>query len=419
MAKSADSALVSPAARRLAAKMRRSVLLPPKMRTLVAKADATVARRGFLYGAAALLVTTCAAYALSSLTVQGPSPTRTDIASGANVPALEPAPLSTPVAAAVSADAPTEPVKSATPPKVPVQTLNRQASATETGIEPTPLASKELSSKPASQPVQIAAASPAATSAAVHNSAPLVISDQVPQLELIDPSKIVAPITLKLQSLDERLNALLAAADAERREAETKAAERLEVERRQAEQQAARLEVDRKEAERKEAEQQAQRLEAERKDAERKEAERRDAERKATEQRLAVLQPQPQPIARPARKDCLGAVEAAAQAVIVPFDTGSADISPVHTEQLKRFAKILEGCPEAMIEVSGHTDAKGALENNFSLSWRRAEAVISAFTSLGLENARFTAVGYGTRSPISRTTETENPIDRRVELKLR
>lgn len=387
------------------------------MRTLVAKADAAVARRGFLYGAAALLVTTCAAYAVSILTVPGPSPMRTDIASGANVPAFEPEQLNKPVATAASAEPPTEPVKSATPPQVPAQTLNRQASAPKTGIEPAPLGSNEPLSKQANQPTRIAAASPAATSGAVRNSAPLVISDQAPQLDLVDPTKIVAPITLKLQSLGERLTALYAAAEADRRETEKIAAERMERERRAAEQQAALVENERKEAERREAEQQAARLEIERKEAERKDAELREAERKPTEQRVAVLQPQP--TVRPVSRECLGAVEAAAQAIIIPFDTGSADISPVHTEQLKRFANILQGCPEAMIEVSGHTDAKGALENNFSLSWRRAEAVISAFKSLGLENARFTAVGYGTRSPISRTTGTENPIDRRVELKLR
>jgi outer membrane protein OmpA-like peptidoglycan-associated protein len=118
---------------------------------------------------------------------------------------------------------------------------------------------------------------------------------------------------------------------------------------------------------------------------------------------------------------CLRDVQISAQSIIITFDFGSAVLAPVYLEQLKRFAALLSTCPQASLEIAGHTDSQGVLERNFALSWQRAESVMTALKKHGVDVSRFTPIGYGPRRPLASATEAVNDvtIDRRVELILR
>ncbi|MBX9926971.1 MAG: OmpA family protein [Hyphomicrobiaceae bacterium] len=397
MTKFSDSALPSPAARRLAAAGGPSAAhVPLKLQRALAKADRARTRIGLIGAAVGLALTIAIAAFVSSLPRIGPSPVQVAASLGADVFRRVPPPVVPDPAPAARqvAQAPGVPVVPASPTQPPApQSVVRPP---DVPVVAAPVASAPIISAPeprtteAPRPVVVAAAPLSATPSAAPTTKGDAVAPAPPAFEALDPTTIVAPIALKLQSLEERLTALNAAAEAERRDAETRAIERREQEKR---------------------------------DAERREAARKLAE----QQRLAALQPQV-PVAAvpgadnastPKKANCLAAIEAATQTMLISFDSGSVAISPVQLEQLKRLGALLKSCPDAKLEVAGHTDSKGVAESNFSLSWRRAEAVIEVFQSVGVDVQRFTAVGYGTRRPLSRTAEQQNPIDRRVDMSLR
>ena len=64
-------------------------------------------------------------------------------------------------------------------------------------------------------------------------------------------------------------------------------------------------------------------------------------------------------------------------------------------ETLKRQAKFLIQNPNLTITVEGHCDSRGTREYNLALGERRAYAVKSFLTSLGVEEDRISVISYG------------------------
>jgi OOP family OmpA-OmpF porin len=100
------------------------------------------------------------------------------------------------------------------------------------------------------------------------------------------------------------------------------------------------------------------------------------------------------------------------------FDFDKAVVKPESKPQLEEIAKLMKANPDLQVLIVGHTDNKGKLAYNQTLSLKRAKAVVDALAkSYGIPAARMTAVGVGPAAPLaSNDTEEGQAKNRRVEL---
>jgi OOP family OmpA-OmpF porin len=84
----------------------------------------------------------------------------------------------------------------------------------------------------------------------------------------------------------------------------------------------------------------------------------------------------------------------------IEFATGSARIAARSEGLIRRLASVIKGCPDAALEIGGHTDNVGDPQANLKLSRERAEAVRKALADAGAPAARLSAEGYGETKPI-------------------
>ena len=100
----------------------------------------------------------------------------------------------------------------------------------------------------------------------------------------------------------------------------------------------------------------------------------------------------------------------------ITFDSGKATIKPESAVEINRIAKLMNEHPDLKFEVQGHCDATGSDKVNDPLSQKRAEAIVDALVKQGIDKARLTAVGKGSRVPIaSNSTDEGRAKNRRVE----
>lgn len=102
----------------------------------------------------------------------------------------------------------------------------------------------------------------------------------------------------------------------------------------------------------------------------------------------------------------------------VMFDTGSASILEASNALLDDMASVLIATPKVLlVEVQGHTDARGKRSGNVKLSQSRAEAVVAYLVEKGVEAARLQAKGLGPDAPVMEGDNEEAwTANRRVEL---
>lgn len=100
----------------------------------------------------------------------------------------------------------------------------------------------------------------------------------------------------------------------------------------------------------------------------------------------------------------------------VNFGFDSANLTSVAKTNLDKLAQVLKNNPDTNINVYGHTDSRGADDYNLRLSERRANAVVSYLSSLGIASSRMIAKGVGEAEPIaSNDTDEGRAKNRRVE----
>lgn len=120
------------------------------------------------------------------------------------------------------------------------------------------------------------------------------------------------------------------------------------------------------------------------------------------------------------RQICLSLINTALTDNKINFATGKAVIVESSYPLLEGIAKIIKNCPDAVFEVSGHTDSTGNIESNIELSQQRAQAVVDLLqTKHSIGNDHFQTKGYGPNKPIAdNSTDQGKAQNRRIEFKL-
>ncbi|MDD2852869.1 MAG: OmpA family protein [Desulfuromonadaceae bacterium] len=85
----------------------------------------------------------------------------------------------------------------------------------------------------------------------------------------------------------------------------------------------------------------------------------------------------------------------------VEFAVNSAVVQTVYLENLKKFADIIKGSPDATVIIEGHTDPSGEMSHNNQLSEQRAENIRNSLIQLGVDSARISAFGFGSAKPVA------------------
>lgn len=104
----------------------------------------------------------------------------------------------------------------------------------------------------------------------------------------------------------------------------------------------------------------------------------------------------------------------------IEFATGSARIAPKSGKLIDRLAEVIKSCPDADLEVAGHTDNVGDPASNLALSRERAAAVVKALIEAGAPAPRLSSAGYGDAKPIAANDTAEGRArNRRIEFVLK
>lgn len=140
------------------------------------------------------------------------------------------------------------------------------------------------------------------------------------------------------------------------------------------------------------------------------------------EARLRVAPPPPpEAVAStaPDPAECLRQIEEILARQKIVFAPGSTGIEGEAVGIVGEIARVLRRCPEARLEIGGHTDSQGREEMNLALSEKRAQAVLDALRARRVLVGNITARGYGESAPIAdNATEEGREANRRIAFRL-
>jgi len=101
----------------------------------------------------------------------------------------------------------------------------------------------------------------------------------------------------------------------------------------------------------------------------------------------------------------------------INFGEDKAFLNESSFNELDRLADFLKKNPKVEIEIQGHTDRTKSKEYSLALSLKRAEAVRAYLVKKGVVN-KLSVKGFGYNYPLSNSTDTNDPINRRVEIRI-
>ncbi len=101
------------------------------------------------------------------------------------------------------------------------------------------------------------------------------------------------------------------------------------------------------------------------------------------------------------------------------FDSGKSTLRSTSQPEIDRIAEFMKRYKTVKIKINGHTDNIGDNAGNKILSQSRAEAVMQALVSKGVNRTRVKAEGFGENQPIAdNKTEEGRQQNRRVEFEI-
>jgi len=116
----------------------------------------------------------------------------------------------------------------------------------------------------------------------------------------------------------------------------------------------------------------------------------------------------------------LAAVPPAPVSYTVYFEEGTTSVVAGSREAMEQMLADVRGRAVSEIQVTGHTDRVGSVDDNDRLARERAAMVRSVLVRQGLPGDSVRAVGRGEREPLIPTAdEVREPLNRRVEIIVR
>ena len=115
---------------------------------------------------------------------------------------------------------------------------------------------------------------------------------------------------------------------------------------------------------------------------------------------------------------CVTSLRKFAEDQIIHFRIGSASVSDKATSMLRQLGERAQSCPEAVIQVTGHSDSSGSDLINLALSWERADNTLAALAELGHDTSAFSTIGFGDRQPLTEGDADDEALNRRVEFRV-
>lgn len=123
--------------------------------------------------------------------------------------------------------------------------------------------------------------------------------------------------------------------------------------------------------------------------------------------------------AAPLNRQCVELFRTALRGRSIEFPQASAELGTGASPLLDELVQIAADCPDAQIEITGHTDGSGDESMNLALSQARADAVADYMIAAGIPGARIDASGAGSTEPLVEETGPQaRRINRRIEIEL-
>jgi outer membrane protein OmpA-like peptidoglycan-associated protein len=100
------------------------------------------------------------------------------------------------------------------------------------------------------------------------------------------------------------------------------------------------------------------------------------------------------------------------------FKPGTTTLVPGAIFALRRMAEIIKAQSGVKVEIGGHTDEPGSVEDNLKLSLSQAQVVRDKMVEMGVPSARLFVRGYGVSTPLKRSETPEGKqANRRIEFR--